>query len=32
MAMASIMPWDVRMEFNGDVCINIEKIDLFELT
>jgi len=30
MAMVRIMPWVVKMEFNGAACVGIEKIDLFE--
>ena len=30
MAMADILPWVARMDFNGDGCISIEKIDLFK--
>ena len=29
MAMVNILPWVVRMDFNDDGCISIEKIDLF---
>ena len=29
MAMINITPWVVKMEFNDDGCISIEKIDLF---
>jgi len=29
MAMVNIMPWVVKMEFDKNVCIGIEKIDLF---
>ena len=31
MAMAHIMPWVVKMEFDGVCCVGIEKIDLFQL-
>ncbi len=27
--MVNIMPWMVRMEFEGKWCVAIEKIDLF---
>jgi len=30
MAMLDLLPWAVRMEFDGDVCVAIEKIDLFK--
>jgi 2,3-bisphosphoglycerate-dependent phosphoglycerate mutase len=30
MAMLNIMPWVVRMEFDGFDCIGMEKIDLFQ--
>jgi len=29
MAMNALMPWVVRMDFNKDVCIGMEKINLF---
>ena len=29
MAMVNILPWVVRMDFNDDGCIGMEKIDLF---
>jgi len=29
MAMVNILPWIVKMDFNDDGCISIEKIDLF---
>jgi len=29
MAMVKIMPWVVKMDFDGNDCITIEKIDLF---
>ena len=29
MKMVYITPWIVKMEFHGDVCVDIEKIDLF---
>ena len=32
MAMVDIMPWVVKMDFNDDGCISIEKIDLFHPT
>jgi len=31
MAMVNIMPWIVKMEFDGTACRSIEKIDLFAL-
>ena len=31
MAMSFIFPWVVRMEFNDDGCISIEKIDIINL-
>ncbi len=31
MAMAHLMPWVVRMDFVGDGCAGMEKIDLFTL-
>ena len=30
MAMVSIKPWVVRMDFHDDACMGIEKIDLFD--
>jgi len=30
MAMVNILPWVVKMDFYGDVCAGIEKIDLFQ--
>ena len=30
MAMVKIKPWVVRMDFNGNVCVSVEKIDLFK--
>jgi len=30
MDMAEIMPWVVRMDFNDDGCVGMEKIDLFK--
>ena len=31
MEMVNIMPWVVKMEFDGYYCVEIEKIDLFEI-
>ena len=31
MAMVNILPWVVRMDFDNDRCIGMEKIDLFNL-
>ncbi len=31
MAIANIMPWIVKMDFSGDGCVGMEKIDLFNL-
>jgi len=30
-AMAGLMPWMVKMDFDGNRCVCIEKIDLFEI-
>ena len=30
MDMVEIMPWVVRMDFNDDVCVGMEKINLLK--